>query len=153
MRLTERIDPFLEKVDLEKLLQKWFPTWEQTTINEILNELGERKKLITAFWKSNPDLRFGQMLVNMNILPNVPGMWYYDEEDEILINQGHDAAEVLFWGQNFDKDMNRLPKTIWRPISEMTSDHIQAVLDGEFTKHEVYLKAFNEELTRRKNAE
>jgi hypothetical protein len=153
MRLTERILPFLEKVNIDALLLKWFPNWEQNARNTVANEYAKRKGEVQIFWEDQPDLRFSQTLVNIGLLPNSPGLWYYDEEEEILIEQGHDAAEVIFWGQNFDKDMNRLPKTVWRPIANMTSEHIQAVLSGEYTKNELYLKTFNEELTRRKNAE
>ena len=35
---------------------------------------------IEKFWKEHPDLRFTQVLVNMNIIPNFPGSWYYKED-------------------------------------------------------------------------
>lgn len=38
-------------------------------------------KQIEKFWLENPDLRFTQVLVNMNIIPNFPGMWYYKEDN------------------------------------------------------------------------
>lgn len=149
MRLTERIDPFLEKVDMDALILKWFPHWESSMINAVVNQFSMRRGELRIVWKENYDLRFSQLLVNNSLLPNTPGMWYYDEEPEILIEQGHDPAEVIFWGQNFDKDMKRLPKTVWRPINTMTSGHIQAVLDGEFTKNPLYLKTFTDELRSR----
>ena len=55
--------------------------------------------------------------------------------------------QYLTWGNNFDKDMNRLPKTIYNPIKDMTSDHIQAILDGGWTKNNpFYEELFKEEL-------
>jgi len=150
MRLEERIDPFLEKVNVDALIVNWFPSLAESVRNIIVNRIGENKKYIKESWHESPDLRFSQVLVNDGYIPNMPGMWYYEEEYETLIEQGHKAADVIFWGQNFDKNMKRLPKTKWRPISSMTTDHIQAVLDGKFTKSSTYLKAFNDELTRRK---
>jgi len=151
MRLKKRIDPFLEKIDLEKLLKRWFPNWEPSTLNVVVNEFGIRKEELTTFWKNEYDLRFSQLLINYNLIPNVPGFWYMDEEDEILIAQGHTPADVMYWGRNFDKNMVRLERTEWILIKDMTTDHIQAVLDGKYTKHTVYLKAFNDELAKRKD--
>jgi hypothetical protein len=39
----------------------------------------------------------------------------------------------MLWGNNYDKDMNRLPKIIWKPIKELSTDHIKAILDGNWT--------------------
>lgn len=53
----------------------------------------------------------------------------------------------LTWGKSYDKDMNRLPETIYIPIKDMTSDHIQAILDGGWTKNNpFYEELFKEEL-------
>lgn len=55
--------------------------------------------------------------------------------------------QYLTWGNNYDKDMNRLPETIYNPIKDMTSDHIQAILDGGWAKNNpFYEELFKEEL-------
>lgn len=55
--------------------------------------------------------------------------------------------QYLTWGNNYDKDMNRLPETIYNPIKDMTSDHIQAILDGGWTRNnQLYEELFKEEL-------
>ena len=55
--------------------------------------------------------------------------------------------QYLTWGNNYDKDMNRLPETIYNPIKNMTSDHIQAILDGGWAKNNpFYEELFKEEL-------
>lgn len=58
--------------------------------------------------------------------------------------------EYLKWGSNYDKDMNPLPKTIWKPIKELDTDHIEAILEGNFTNNEIYLDTFKKELEWRK---
>jgi len=64
----------------------------------------------------------------------------------------NECTQYLMWVQNYDKDMNRLPKTIFKPICELTTDHIQAILDGNYCKDEMYLYVFNYELSTRSDA-
>ena len=60
--------------------------------------------------------------------------------------------EHLKWGNNYDKDMNALPETIWIPIKDMSSNHIQAILDGGYVKNNyAYQELFKEELEFRNN--
>lgn len=60
--------------------------------------------------------------------------------------------EHLKWGNNYDKDMNALPETIWVPIKDMSSEHIQAILDGGYVKNNyAYQELFKEELEFRNN--
>jgi len=64
----------------------------------------------------------------------------------------NECTQYLMWGQNYDKDMNKLPETIFKPICELTTDHIQAILDGNYCKDEMYLYVFNYELSTRSDA-
>ena len=82
---------------------------------------------------------------SINIIPAI---------DLTIIDDGsHELRrQYLTWGNNFDKDMNRLPKTIYNPIKDMTSDHIQAILDGGWAKNNpFYEELFKEELEFRNN--
>ena len=65
----------------------------------------------------------------------------------------HDLRrQYLTWGSNYDKDMNRLPETVYKAIMDMTSDHIQAILDGGWAKNNLfYEEMFKEELKFRIN--
>jgi len=87
MRDINRIDLFLEKVDFRILLRDiWkIPDMEDIEILEhyvsvIVSNIDD----ITEYWKDCPDLRFSQVLIATGVLPNISGMWYYMEEDEIL---------------------------------------------------------------------
>ncbi len=42
--------------------------------------------------------------------------------------------------------MNKLPKTIYNPIKDLDTDHIKAILDGDYCNNEIYLETFKEEL-------
>lgn len=55
------------------------------------------------------------------------------------------------WGSNYDKDMNRLPETIWKSIKDLDTDHIQAILDGGHAKNNpFYENMFKQEILYRK---
>ncbi len=61
-----------------------------------------------------------------------------------------DRRTHLTWGQNFEKDMNRLPQTKWITIKDMTTDHIEAVLNGHAFGGGIVIETLKEELKRRK---
>ena len=150
-RNIKRIDRFLELVDNENLLTNiWKLPLKDDSLRTVLSLIAVKDKEITEFWKANPDLRYSQVLINIGILPNYPGFWYMYEDEDNLQDQGVDPAMFMLWGVNFDKDMNRLPETDYRFICDLETDHIQAILDGNWTRHPDYLKAFNNELNRRK---
>lgn len=150
-RNIKRIDKFLELVDNENLLTNiWKLPLENGDLRAILSLISVKNSEIKVFWKENPDLRYSQVLVNMGIMPNYPGFWYYLEEPEILLEQGVDGAQFMLWGVNFDKNMNQLPATDYRFICDLETDHIEAILAGIWTKHPDYIKVFNNELNRRK---
>lgn len=151
MRPIERIIPFLKFVD-GKVDNVIYAIWGfNTSPVEQIRLYYENEEVIKRFWLENPDLRFSQVLINLGIIPNMPGFWYYMEEDEILEQLGIPAREYLLWGQNYDKDMNLLPKTIRKPIKELTTEHIQAILDGCYTGNKKYLECFKNELKLREN--
>jgi hypothetical protein len=47
--------------------------------------------------------------------------------------------------------MNKLPETIFKPICELNTGHIEAILKGGYCKNEMYLKVFAYELNKRKD--
>jgi hypothetical protein len=139
MRLKERIPIFLKYVNFDFLQERWNTDISQYVRGLIL------QKVVKEYWLSNPDLRFGQMLINLEYLPDNLIIWN-DEERDILDAQGIPKREIMLWGNNYDKDMNQLPKTIWRPIAEMSTKYIQAILDGSWAKNPEYKKVFEEEI-------
>lgn len=85
MRSIERIEKFINTIDIGNLIYHIWKINDQISIDR-LNFLYNKKEVLT-FWKDNPDLRFSQVLINLGLIPNVPGFWYYMEDDVILEKQ------------------------------------------------------------------
>ena len=144
MRLKERIPNFIEKVNIENLLLN---IWELPVSKETIESIKKDLPRIQQLWTEYPDERFSQTLVNNNYIPNYQGFWYYMEESEILKEQGVDASEYLFWGQNYDEKGKRLPETRYRLIKELDTDHIKTILnEGHTEEGSEYHKALTKEL-------
>lgn len=144
MRPKERLPNFIEKVNWNNLEQRW----------DIDIPMPLRCKLykggsIYKYWLTYPDLRFGQMLINLGIIPDKLRIWN-DEEHTILKDQGLDDREIMFWGRIYDENHNRLPEIQWILIKDMTTTHIEAILrdvkDNKLSCKEEYLHAFINEL-------
>jgi hypothetical protein len=149
MRCKERIRPFLRKIDIENAFTKWNIPFDQNTIDDVNSNMA----MIRDEWEQHPDWRFQQVLINLGIIQNFPGMWYYMEEEELLLSQGYSPAEVYFWGTNFTKDMVPLKETKWRAIENLETDHLRAIIDGGWVSHnKVYKDAMLEELRYREEA-
>ena len=147
MRLKERIPNFIEKVNIENLLLN---IWELPVSKETIESIKKDLPRIQQLWTEYPDERFSQTLVNNNYIPNYQGFWYYMEESEILKEQGVDASEYLFWGQNYDEKGKRLPETRYRLIKELDTDHIKTILnEGHTEEGSEYHKALTKELEKR----
>lgn len=67
----------------------------------------------------------------------------YDNGDHSL------RIKYLKWGTNYDKDMNKLPNTIYQTIENMDTGHIQAILNGNYCKSKYYSDIFKQELINR----
>jgi len=88
MRPVERIEPFLEKVDLEDLFTNiWKLPLEDDQLTFLVDLIKEKLPELKNLWEKTPDLRFSQLLVVNGLIRNYPGFWYYYEEDDILKKQ------------------------------------------------------------------
>lgn len=136
MRLEKRIPLYYDLIDFNKVIEYILPNLEDLEKKELTDNINEEesKDLILNYWLENPDQRFTQVLVNTGLIPNYPGFWYYVEETDILEKQGINPREYIFWGVNYTKDMERLPNTKWTLLKDLKSDHIEAIIDGDFTK-------------------
>lgn len=73
--------------------------------------------------------------------------------DLSIYDNGEHSLRVKYlkWGANYDENMIRLSKTVYKTIEEMNIGHIQAILDGNYCKSKYYNDIFKQELINREN--
>lgn len=159
MRLKERIPVIWEKIqhgdNYKLILELLFPNWDDNTIknHNLLWESASKKTLLEK-WLKYPNLRLTQLLVTNDIIPNESGMWYYKEDDDLMIEAGLlQPNEILFWSSNYDKEGNPLKNTIFRQIKDLETEHIKKILllnfEGKQFLSLKYLEAFTNEINLR----
>ena len=149
MRPKERIPIFLKLVDFDKLQDRWNTDIAGIIRGYICSPKGDFQN----YWKENYDQRFGQALINMGYISDTI-LIYFDEDEDILKDQGVAFREYMFWGRSYDENRNPLPKIERILIKDMTTEHIKAILK-DVSNHEMnirsdYLEAFQNELELRK---
>lgn len=129
MRDQIRIDNFLKKVNINHLITE---IWKLPDINvqNIINDVSK----IRECWMNMSDLRFSQILIYLDYIPNLSGSWYYYEEDEILEMQGYKPREYTFWGNLYDKNQNKLPEVNYILVKDLNIDHMQNLINGNWLR-------------------
>lgn len=149
MRPIERIDNFLDKVNFKKVINE---IWKLDLSDEHIDMIELEKEYLRKKWKENQDWRFSQLLVNVGLIPNVPGFWYYTEEYELLEKLGYQPRETRYWGTDFTPDMKRLNKTEYKLIKDLDTDHIKAIISGGWVgEKNPYYTLLTEELKLRES--
>ena len=87
----------------------------------------ENFKDLSNFWKECPDLRFGQMLINKNVIFDC-FQWNTEEVDWLVSNNFIDIEKIEFWGINYDKNENRLKKTKFKLLKDLDLEHIKNII-------------------------
>lgn len=83
MRNPNRIEPFLQNVDLKYLLyDRWKINKEKYP--RVYENIVKYYHEIEQDWKKYPDLRFGQLLINLGFVPDTLLIWN-DEENWLIL--------------------------------------------------------------------
>ena len=165
MRRPERIPIILDVLRTNEnakfmILNHWFGVKPGTQLsfdspfNHIETMLTGWTEYFTEFyqdWETHTDLRMSQILVRLGIVPNFPGFWFMEEDDDIMIETNLlKPRDIKFWGQNYNKNMEKLPETNWILLKDLSRDHIENilldVLNGKMKVSEEYIQYFSEEL-------
>lgn len=147
MRQVERIDNFLAKVDWNYLMDRW-----KVNKDLVKSICYASNPTVPEYWKENPDQRIGQVLINLNLIPDDLFIWN-DEEHEILLDQGVPMREVYTWTSYYDKDKNRLATPVIKFIKDLDTDHVENIIEHLHGKeeHRDWLELMQEELKFRKD--
>jgi hypothetical protein len=146
MRNKNRIPIVLNLMLNKEILFHFLDTSSQRIINRIYNNWENIEKE----WLENPDLRLGQLLFNRDFILDHP---YNIEEDDWLIKNNYiQFEEIKFWGINYDKNGNKLPKTEYKLLKDLDDEHIQNIINF-FKKYNAlnqlpkdYLEYFNKRI-------
>ncbi len=122
MRRPERIPIVLELINWDRFLTEMIGT------NEHLPVISENLPRIIKEWYAAPDLRLGQLLINMGLLPDIGRLWMVEEVDWLVINNYCNFEDINFWGRDFNKDGRRIDKTEYILLKDLTDDHIENIL-------------------------
>jgi hypothetical protein len=144
MRPKERISIVLDNIDWEDFINYL----EFDDAKEIAIKCKMNIHIIKSEWEKDPDLRLSQILINIGILYNKPGFWYYIEEtDYFLERKILNPEEILFWG-TYGKDGKQPFKQIL--IKDMDSEHLQACLNTQKNMNKLYRQTMRKVLRKRK---
>lgn len=122
MRRIERIPIIINffKTNKIKILRDFIGQKEVAPIVENWDEIEKE-------WNNHPDYRMGQLLINMGLI-SAGKTWLEEEVDWLTEYNYFKFEELHFWGRNYDKDMNQLPRTEFIPLKDLTTDHIKAII-------------------------
>jgi hypothetical protein len=150
MRPKERIPIFLGNIDFTKLEERWQIPLSLSLREKILEPNG----YVIRYWMENYDQRFGQMLINLELIEDHLPIWV-DEDLNILLEQGCPARDVVMWGSIYDENGNALPAIKYRIIRDMNTSHINAILkdieDKKYRLPDAYIEVFTKEIEYRNN--
>lgn len=151
MRPKERIPIFLEKINWKALAERW--NLDVSAFNPVRSMRGTIRATVRHYWEQEPDLRFGQMLINIGCLQDKLRIWN-DEENDILEDQNVPKREYLLWGSIYDKGHRPLKEIKWTLIKDMSTNHIEAIIrdvaDSRMGIRMDYLEVFKQEIELRK---
>lgn len=117
--------------------------------NDKLSKRIELTEEFEKFWKSFPDLRLGQALINCGGIPD-GSAWNKEEVDWLIDHEYFKFEELHFWGSNFDKEGNALSETKYKLLQDLDDEHIENIIkffDNKYRKiNSKYLEYFNKRL-------
>lgn len=134
----ENIVGITQKYQREPIIKQW---------NMVMDKIEE-------FWLKSSDMRLSQVLIAVGLLDNIPGSWFYTEDEKFLVDYGiAEQRDLFFWGKNYTKEGKRLEKTISIPLSKLSDEHLKNIFEKQYggevsrTPYPVY----NEIVYREKN--
>jgi hypothetical protein len=134
MRNKKRIPICLELFSNKEALIEFLHVPSEQTITTIY----DKWEVVKVFWTFNPDLRFGQLLINLGLVED--GHYWFTEETDWLVNNGYCKPEdINFWGVNFFKNGKQRKHTKHKLLKDLTDDHIENIIKF-FEEHHLVLK-------------
>ena len=127
MRNPNRIPICLTLLFTDLTLSKFLNTSSQKLVDNIYDNLEE----IESTWKEYPDLRFGQLLCNLRLIPDIDienHIWNVEEDDWLIRNNYCNFEDIKFWGVNYYKNGKKRKSTKYKLLKDLDLDHIKNII-------------------------
>jgi len=121
----------------------------------IVNKIVDNYDLIKKTWNEYPDLRFGQLLCNLRLIPDIDienHIWNVEEDDWLIKNGYCKFEDIKFWGVNYYKNGKKRKSTKYKLLKDLDLDHIKNIIKF-FEKYNAlnqlnkeYLEYFNKRI-------
>lgn len=97
----------------------------------IVNKIVNNYDLIEETWLEHPDLRFGQLLCNLRLIPDIDienNIWNIEEDDWLIRNSYCNFEDIKFWGVNYYKNGKKRKSTKYKLLKDLDLDHIKNII-------------------------
>lgn len=122
-RIPICLDLFLNKETLLHFLN--------TSSQKLIDNIYENWDEIKARWKEDPDLRFGQLLCNLRLIPSLDienRICNIEEDDWLIENKYCNIEDIKFWGSIYDKHNHKRKEIQFILLKDLTNSHIKGIL-------------------------
>lgn len=126
MRPIKRIDKFFEHNIIDRLHD------DDVISNEEFANIAKHFEQFKKYWHANPDQRFGQVLINLNLIED--STLYYKECIDVLMKYEVYLGDIIEWTSYYDKDENLLDEPITRYIKDLDTNHLHAIKRFSYKK-------------------
>lgn len=127
MRNPNRIPICLNFLLNDDILKKFLNTFS----NKLLDNVMENYDEIKQTWLENPDLRFGQLLCNLRLIPDIDienHIWNIEEDDWLIKNDYCNFEDIKFWGVNYYKNGKKRKSVKYKLLRDLDLEHIKNII-------------------------
>ena len=134
MRNPDRIPICLKLLFPNQTLSKFLGDYPQDKYLKCgyVKRIHENWDLIEKTWLEYPDLRFGQLLCTLRLIPSLEienHIWNVEEDNWLIDNKYCNIEDIKFWGINFYKNNKRRKKTKFVLLKNLKIDHIKNIIN------------------------
>jgi len=152
MRNPNRIPICLKLLSNGNILMRFLNTKSKDSIRTITDNW----ELIIKTWNEYPDLRFGQLLCNLRLIPDIDienHIWNVEEDDWLVRNNYCNFEDIKFWGSIYDEHNNKRSEIKYILLKDLTDSHIEGIIkwfrdhNEEARIHKEYLRYFKKRIS------
>ena len=125
-----------------------------TNVNIVYN-IYDTWEEIEKKWEDYPDLRFGQLLCNLRLIPSIDvenHIWNIEESDWLIENDYCKFEDIKFWGSLYDEHNHKRKEIKFILLKDLDLSHIKSIVkwfkndNQEKQINSKYLEYFNKRI-------